>query len=256
MSPTLSCEQVRETLPAYLANHLEAPELDVVAAHLEACPECAMNLATERRLDQLVAAAVEEAAPPSTGLRYRIREQIAGEVAPRRRGLWWRFATVAATVATLVLGGGIWYGAGAWQTHLLCLDAADDHHTEVTGKQPLRWRTSPEEIAQLAQRVGTSEVPQAIEPQHLTLSRARICNLRGVRFLHLVYGGPSREVSVFLAPSGSHDVSQTVNAIVHQEHDLGVNVSTFRTGNLVVVVASDLITSLSNQVALELAHHM
>jgi hypothetical protein len=140
---------------------------------------------------------------------------------------------------------------------MLCVDAADDHRSEVTGHPSLRWRTSMEDISQLAQRVGAGDVPQAIEPQHLTLNRARICNLRGVRFLHLVYSGSSREVSVFLAPdAGKHDTNQTVAAIVHQEHDLGIEVSTFRTGSLVVVVASDLITSLSNQVALELAHHM
>jgi anti-sigma factor RsiW len=256
MSPTLSCGQVLDTLPAYLANHLSAAELDAVAAHVEACPDCAMNLAAERRLDQLIAGAVDDATPAEQGLRYRVRAQIVGE-APRRRGLWWRFASIAATVATLVLGAGLWYGAGAWQTHLLCVDAADDHRTEVTGKQPLRWRTKPEEITQLAQRVGASDVPKDIGPDHLALNRGRICNLRGVRFLHLVYGGPSREVSVFLAPApGSQDVNRTVEAIVHQEHDMGVDVSTFRTGNLVVVVASDIVTSLSNQVALELAHHM
>ena len=255
MNPDLRCVDVLEHLPAYMADALERPQSDEVAAHLETCPECAMALATERRLDQLVTNAVNEAAPSSAQLQFRVAEHIAERPAVRYQ--WWRMATLAASVASLVLGFAIWRGVTGYQVHLLCADAADDHKTEITEGQTRRWRTSPQEIFDLAKReIGSGELPQKIEGQNLPLARARVCKLRGSRFMHLVYGSGSKEVSVFLAldkPSRgpNHDGMPTR---VHDERDLGVEVSTFRVGNFVVVVASDVAQGLSTQVANELTH--
>jgi hypothetical protein len=255
VNPYLRCADVLEHLPAYMADALERPQGDEVAAHLETCPECAMALATERRLDQLVTNAANEAAPSSAGLQLRIAEQISGR--PAARFQWWRMATVAASLASLLLGFAIWRGVGGYQVHMLCADAADDHHTEIIQRQARRWQSTPQEISDLAKReLGSGDLPQKIEGQNLTLARARVCRLRGSRFMHLVYGSGAREVSVFLAldkpgQTLNHDAMPTP---IHDEHDLGADVSTFRLGNLVVVVVSDLAADLSTQVANELAH--
>lgn len=256
MNPDLRCADVLERLPEYLADALQRPHADEVAAHLETCPDCAMALATERRLDQLVSHAVNEAAPSSAALQLRLAEQIAGRPAVRLQ--WWRMATVAASLASLVLGFAVWRGVTGYQVHLLCADAADDHHTEITQNQARRWRTAPQEIADLAKRElgGSGELPQSIEGQNLALTRARVCRLRGTRFMHLVYGSGPREVSVFLGldkpgQSVTHDAMPTP---IHDERDLGVDISTFRMGNLVVVVASDVTGGFSTQVANQLAH--
>lgn len=255
MNPDLRCADVLERLPEYMADALEPPQSDEVAAHLETCPECAMALATERRLDQLVTNAVNEAAPSSAALQFRVAEHIADR--PKARFPWWRMATVAASMASLVVGFAIWRGMTGYQVHLLCADAADDHKTEITEGQARRWRTAPQEISDLAKReLGSGDLPQKIEGQNLQLARARVCKLRGSRFMHLVYGSGSREVSVFLAldkpvQGPDHEGKPTP---IHDEHDLGVEVSTFHIGNFVVVVASDVAAGLSTQVANELAH--
>lgn len=255
MNPDLRCADVLERLPEYLADALETPQSDEVAAHLETCPDCAMALATERRLDQLVAHAVNDAAPSSAALQSRLAEHIAGR--PKVNYQWWRMAAVAAAVASMVLGLGIWRGFAGYQVHMLCADAADDHHTEITLREARRWRTTPQEISDLAKReLGSGELPQNIEGQHLTLARARVCRLRGSRFMHLVYAQGGREVSVFLAldKPGQPSTRDAMPTPIHDEHDIGVDVSTFRLGNLVVVVASDVATGFSTQVANELAH--
>jgi hypothetical protein len=255
VNPDLNCADVLDRLPEYLANALEPPQSDDVAAHLESCPDCAMALATERRLDQLVTHAVNDAAPSSAGLQLRVAERIAGR--PAVRAQWWRMAAVAAAVASMALGLAIWRGVGGYQVHLLCADAADDHHTEITLREARRWRTSPQEISDLAKReLGSADLPQTIEGEHLSLSRAKVCRLRGSRYMHLVYAGAAREVSVFLAldKPGQALNRNAMPTPIHDERDLGLDVSTFRLGNLVVVVTSDMAAGLSTQVANELAH--
>ena len=255
MNPDLRCADVLDRLPEYLADALEPPQSDEVAAHLETCPECAMALATERRLDNLVSHAVNESAPSSAALQMRIAEHVSGRSAPRFQ--WWRLATVAAAISSIALGLAIWQGISGYQVHLLCADAADDHHTEITMREARRWRATPQEISDLVHReLGAMDVPQTIEGQHLTLSRARVCRLKGSRFMHLVYANGEREVSVFLAldKPGEPVKRNDMPGPIHAEEDLKVDVSTFRMGNLVVVVASDLAAGLSTQVANELAH--
>lgn len=255
MNPDLRCADVLDRLPDYLADALEPPQSDEVAAHLESCPDCAMALATERRLDQLVAHAVNDAAPSSAALQLRLAGHIAGRAAPSFQ--WWRMATVAAAVASIALGLAVWRGFSGYQAHLLCTDAADDHHTEITLREARRWRTTPQDISDLARReLGSPDLPQTIEGEHLTLARAKVCRLRGSRFMHLVYAAGAREVSVFLAldKPGQALNRNAMPGPIHDEHDLGVDVSTFRMGNLVVVVASDVAAGLSTEVANELAH--
>jgi len=255
VNPDLRCADVLDRLPEYLADALEPPQSDEVAAHLETCPECAMALATERRLDKLVSHAVNEAAPSSAALQMRIAEHISGRVIPRYQ--WWRLATVAAAISSIALGLAIWHAVSGYQVHLLCADAADDHHTEITMREARRWRATPQEISELVHReLGSTEVPQNIEGQHLSLARARVCRLRGSRFMHLVYANGAREVSVFLAldKAGQPLKRDDMPGPIHEEQDLKVDISTFRIGNLVVVVASDLAAGLSTQVANELAH--
>jgi hypothetical protein len=166
-------------------------------------------------------------------------------------------AALAASFASIVLGFAVWRGVSDYRLHMLCADAADDHHTEITLREARRWRATPQEISDLARReLGAAELPQAIEGQDLTLARARVCRLRGSRFMHLVYAGGAREVSVFLAldKPGQALNRDAMPTPIHDERDLGVDVSSFRLGNLVVVVASDLAAGASTQVASQLAH--
>jgi ferric-dicitrate binding protein FerR (iron transport regulator) len=91
------CETAREWIPDYVARRLDAPRRSSVAAHLDACAECA----EEAELASLLLGSIP--APPS-GLADRVRGAIARDRRSGRRP-WWGLS--AAAVAALALGIGL-----------------------------------------------------------------------------------------------------------------------------------------------------
>jgi anti-sigma factor RsiW len=92
----LSCETVRDELPAMLDGRLDSSERRAVAAHLEVCAECRAEadvLAMLRR--QTVAV------PP--GLEERVKEAVRRQAGRARRAPSWALAAAAA--AAVLLGG-------------------------------------------------------------------------------------------------------------------------------------------------------
>ena len=261
----MRCEDALRLLPPYLANGLEKDDIAALSRHLEGCEGCATALLSERHLDTLITKAVDAATPPAIGLQERVRRQIESTPAPRRMVMWTRLAYAAVFLLAIGVGWRVW-SSDARRMHLLCADAADDHLTEVSQHAHVRWRTTVPEIQALArQYIGPVELPVAVESvqqQPLALSRARICRLQGMRFLHLVYSdGGSHEVSVFLATadddSGRWEGVPAHHATdVHQELDGRVEVSAVRSADITVVVASDENNKATKQIASELAQKM
>src|SRR5882762_7209107 len=99
----MSCERPSAQLYLYLDGELAPPEADEMAQHLQACPVCQEEVATHRRLQGLLRAAVQEDEVPAqlwSAIEQRLaqepparRPQAAGQ--PRRR-LWRRLGTLAA----------------------------------------------------------------------------------------------------------------------------------------------------------------
>lgn len=107
------CEEIQPLLYPWLDGELGADRAALVAAHLEACPECERRAAAERRFLERVREAGRETAP--AGLRTRIEEILAGGLETPRdhaptivrarpgRRRWLVPAIAAAAVLVLVL---------------------------------------------------------------------------------------------------------------------------------------------------------
>ncbi|MGH7542738.1 MAG: zf-HC2 domain-containing protein, partial [Gemmatimonadota bacterium] len=102
------CEEIQPLLYPWLDDELGDERAALVAAHLEACPECERRAAAERRFLERICEAGREAAPAD--LRSRIEDILAGgdtggdrdpAVAAVRPG--WRRWLVPAIAATAVL---------------------------------------------------------------------------------------------------------------------------------------------------------
>src|SRR5258706_1763037 len=94
-TPTV-CEELADLLPGHAMDALNAPEHELVAAHLARCPDCA---AIDRELQevssQLALAMVQVAPPPSLGA--KIMAEARRDLAPERR-----------PVAAAAPAGGLW----------------------------------------------------------------------------------------------------------------------------------------------------
>jgi anti-sigma factor RsiW len=93
----MSCGAIREAIPDYVANRLDADALGAVESHLETCTECASEL-------ELVQALYAGRPRVPAGLSARVRAAVAGDRAAMQRP-WW--GLTAAAVVAVALGIGI-----------------------------------------------------------------------------------------------------------------------------------------------------
>lgn len=247
------CHEAEGLLAPQFSEDLDQATQRELALHLESCAACRARLQQEYELDRVVMAAVSQATPPSAALVRRIETAL--DAKPRRRMffLQWRWPALAGAAAMVLLFAFAIYRVTVNDPmHLLCLDAVDDHRTEVVLREPRLWHTSSSEIDDLARRtVPDAHIPQTIAG--LPLHKARICGLLQASALHLVYGSGSQEVSVFLMlrqnlPSDSLPSHGGGNRL-HRENDSGISVASFAGDGLGVVVVgnSDLTRNVAEQ---------
>lgn len=95
-------EQLREALPAFALNALDAVEAHEVSLHMATCRECQRELTLLRAAAARLATGVAQVSPPPT-----LRVSILDAVRPSRTGLrrgWIAIALSAAAVVILLLG--------------------------------------------------------------------------------------------------------------------------------------------------------
>lgn len=239
----MQCHEAEGLLAPQISESLDAATQSELALHLESCAACRARLQQEYELDRLVAAAVAQATPPCAPLMQRIEQGLQENPARSwslRQWQWPAFAGAAAVVLLCALALTRLYSHNPM--HMLCLDAVDDHRTEVVLREPRHWHSNANEIAELAH----STVPAAQIPQNLagfTLEKARICGLLQATALHLVYRNGSQQVSVFLMlrrdlPSDSLPALAGGDTL-HQENDSGMAVASFAGDGLGAVVVGN-----------------
>ncbi|HKW87850.1 MAG TPA: zf-HC2 domain-containing protein [Candidatus Acidoferrales bacterium] len=249
----MNCAEVNSLSSLYLSGELDPSRSAAVAKHLATCPACALQLQMNAGLDNLLRQAILSEHISTAALDQRVHERISAETAPRPiravpRGAF--IAVAAAVILLLVVGLG--YALFVSHPAPVYADAAADHHDEVIDQQPRRWLSDPAAIAALASKHGVPpSAVAALAPAGYHLSCARVCDLNGRPFLHLVFvadaAGKSsdkdREVSLFLCPRAQalprssmkkEDGRSFYTPIVGHEH-----LACFETNQVTALVVTD-----------------
>lgn len=189
----MNCGDASELAPLYLSGKLEPARAAVFAAHLQSCAACAA--AVDRRRSR----------------------------GARRRARW---LAIAASVAIVVLGAAL-LARRTFRVPLLYAEVLADHRQEVIERQPRQWQTDAAGIASLAEREGVpSPVLQALGRDGYLLEKAKVCQLEGRRYLHLVYTHGADEISAYvrrrqapgIGPLATADVGALHLAVINGAH--------------------------------------
>ena len=133
----MSCESVREQIPAYVLGALTGREGARLESHLRQCPECSRELQESLNATSRLAAGVPQVEPPPTvkaALLRRVRESSR----PRGMSPVLRFAPAwqtALAVLTVVVGGGLLAFFILTRQHMGELEAQAQELQELVEKQ-------------------------------------------------------------------------------------------------------------------------
>lgn len=246
------CRRTREFLGLYLDNELDAVPTQRVATHLSACASCPRELEILRSESELLARSIKSVAHDTERLRASIEAAIAG----RRLSWWperalprlpkWAIATACALVLALPILLYMPGRMGLIGASPLYSAAADNHRTCIEESEKPDWARSHAAIeslqASFLDQMGRA--PMQIGDD-FRLARARVCDLDGKKFLHLVYvkreGG---EASLFVGrslgrlPSGDRSVTLDDHAV--QLTDVAnLHITSTQVGECLLMAASN-----------------
>jgi anti-sigma factor RsiW len=208
----MNCSDIETLLPLHLSGELEATRLAAFQAHLRQCPLCALQIEEQARIDQLTRGAMQEERIDTAALELRVRSRIAADAAgdhemaasrsaTQTRNRWIALGAVAAVLLLAIFGGQQYL---KWNTSRAYALIAHDHFREVTQHQPRDWVSDPQQIAAMISEEGVpSSVLSGLQENGFQIRHARICTLKGHKYLHLVYSNGDREFSAFFHPQGS-----------------------------------------------------
>ncbi len=215
----MNCSDILELAPLYISAELESRRAVEFDSHLKTCPACMAELETQARLDDRFREALLAEEVDVSRVNRRIRELIAAESSGSgvphlqpRPGRWMTAAMGIAAAFLLVAAG---YLLVPGHVARVYADAATDHQLEVVEQQPRRWMTDPAAIAALAEKQGISDsVPLELASGY-RLQRAKVCQLDGRPFLHLVYSDGTREFSLFLRRRDGEQLTGVIRGVAN-----------------------------------------
>lgn len=248
-----NCTEARELLGIYLDDELEAVPTKFVAEHIEACPSCRRELDVMRAQSALLARAVKEQQLDTRDLRASIVAATSGRrrfnlpaLVARPRLPAWAAATVGALLVAFAV---LFYLPGRTNTvqaHPLYHAAADNHRDCLHDLNAPDWALSRQTIVELSKSFlkGGGRLPLAIGDDY-DLKRARVCDLEGLSFLHLIYEtDDGRELSLFIGrhaaftPEGERSVALDGHSIEFARAS-GLNLTGARDGESLLLAAAD-----------------
>jgi hypothetical protein len=211
--------------------------------HLGMCGSCADRWKEQDRLDAAVRESVRAMDVDPAPVIERVRKHMQPshrEPTRWRLSEWLGIAGVA--VAVLIIGIVL---TGPTNKPGLFVDAAEDHSEEVVAHQPRAWirgQTGIDELVQ--QELATTGLVNALAPAGYHIDRAKVCELLGRRYVHMVYSNGGREVSFFARQRDGERVPgetvQRVNGIpVRAGHAKGLQVAGLQSSTLTILVVSD-----------------
>ena len=229
------CQQTREFLGLYIDNELEAALTQAVATHLDQCALCRRELEALRSQNEILARAIKSVSYDTTNLRSLIEAATVRKHALRFGNLSlsrppaWALAGFFALVLALVGLSYLTDKFGVTLAHPLYQAAANDHLTCSAQSNAPDWIVTQGAVAEKAKPFLHNMNPPLIVDHDYKLVRARLCQLNGETFLHLVYEtADGRQASLFVCnparaiPKGErrltlngHDVQSVEVSEVH-----------------------------------------
>jgi hypothetical protein len=195
----MNCSEIQFLTPLYLSSELEATRLADFELHLRQCGACARELESAGRCDELLRDAFREQTLDAESLRERVRNQI--RKTARRRFLFARpiYKLPIAAALLLAVAAGIFFVLRGGPSQTVYAAARDDHYIEVVQRDPRPWLETPEEIREFVrEELGDADFLERFTPAGYQLKGALHCYLLNQRYVHIVYEGGGREVSVFV----------------------------------------------------------
>jgi len=260
----MNCSETKYVMPLYISSELDVAVMAEFELHLQHCGVCAREAEQVRLYDDLLREAVVEQPVDTRELRARVGHQISACVSERsvrfRQPLY--VMSVAALVFLAICAGIIYFALPYFSSETVYTSAADDHFEEVVQRTPLEgWRATPVEIEGLAKKeLGDPDIIRKLSPGEYTLVRARVCDLAGERYVHLVYGNQRREISIYIRHNGNTLPGAALESVnrcpVHAESTGRLEVAGFQSEKFTVLIVSDLPRAESLRLARESAGHL
>lgn len=191
----VNCEDVQSWVWSVTAADLERGDRMDARLHIARCGACAAAEKEARSLDAHLCAAVLSEPIDTEAVRRHVLARVCGS---KRT---WLTRTVAMRMAAAVLF--VITAAGAWvalisSTPLETL-ARQHHRDEVLGVDRQPWVTEQGEIVSLlGARINASPSDAIAVVANSQVRAARLCQVGGVRQVHLLLAGPQGPVSLFI----------------------------------------------------------
>lgn len=244
------CRRAEELLEFYVDNELDAVMTRAVSEHLDVCAGCSRKMQAICRQNELVAHAVKSVQPDTAGLRATIE---AATIAKHNKLLQWspvRIPVWAAlgALAIILISASIYFAPKVFgpQDVSLFQAAGRDHIMCSHNADAPTWAHTQHAITEVEESfIGHRQRAPLTTANDYQLVRARICMLKGEKFLHLVYQDhDGREASLFVGgsnelTSGDQMVTQD-GKIIEADHIDDLNIMGTRAGkHLLIATASD-----------------
>ncbi len=198
---SLTCQQIRPLLDAYLTNELLVETLQSVNEHLNTCAGCRAALESRQRARTAVRATVRSLMP-EPGFADLIRDAVRAEAAPRswfqRPSIIWLAAAAAALVLATFFGLQQWRTDTALILARLGLGKGDHVFCARGGFYP----DVPPTPAEMREQVGAPYaqlVDRVIsQSQGYVIREGHLCNWEEREFVHFILERDKKLVSVML----------------------------------------------------------
>jgi len=208
------CSEVREVLPAFLDNELDAALSIELQRHLERCPDCAREVEIERMIVRRLAGKLETQGPEVPFDKPQLARRLARGPVPRNtKRRWSRPALLKAAVAAVIL-----VGAALWATlnsrtsrpaspgfsQVLVTDF--EHFLHEGQALGLSSSDRPAVMGWLRNRTGLNmSLPLAIDSKCRLLG-ARKCTIEGQTAAFVMYDMDGVLTSLVAVASGNFDL--------------------------------------------------
>jgi mycothiol system anti-sigma-R factor len=234
----MDCREIDSLLYPFLDGELEAGERFEIESHLGDCPACMARLEAEQRLKDVVRDRVALAQAPAA-LRARVFSGVRAEQRKERAQHWLKIS--AAALVVCAAGSGVAWVRNSGLRERYTEDAALGHARKL-----------PVEVQQDTNEAVESwfdgKLDYHVEVPRLANARvtgARISNVSDKAAAYISYqaqsaDGRARRVGVYVMDDAENELSAEDWPEVRVTQSHGYNVATWRNGEIVYELVSDL----------------